>query len=266
MRLVKLLIFLSMMFLFSAVAVFGGSCTDSDRGPVDIADVAPFISQPGTSIDQFKTYKDVCVREELSDRKVSASPWLREFYCAGAIAKHKDFKCSDFGFENCITDDKGSYCKSNKPSAVQQSSSASAPKKAVADFYCGNKVMNRADAECYPPGKICIKDKLPGQCSSVCKCVVIGKYKDAASEAGKEPVEKSDASSASEKTKTVASLDIIVPSQEKMQESESEKTEMKEAAADKKEAQVIKQTVTLKVTAAVANTARSVWSKITGLF
>ena len=203
---IVVLLFLS---VFAASALAGsGSCSDSDKGPSNLKDVSDYLLVPGTSSDPFSTKSDVCVRTEFSEKKVQESQWLREFYCVGAMAMHKDFKCSDFGFEKCITDDTGSYCKSNKPKTAASQTIIS-QKKPVADFYCGSKVMNRADAQCFPPGKICIQDRMPGQCSNDCKCILIGKK--SGEESSKEKVVQKE--TPKEKPKSDASLEIKVPEQ-----------------------------------------------------
>lgn len=247
------------------------ACTDSDGGPLsNFKDIGKFLLTPGVTVDSFKTYKDVCVRNELSDKKVDHGEWLREYYCDNGLAKHKDFKCSDYEFEECVTDDKGSYCKSNKPvaasSSSSSSSSSSASKKPLADFYCGTKVMARADAECFPPGKLCVKDKLPGQCNSNCKCVLVGKS------AEKEAEKVVDKSSAAE---TAAEKPAAAKTAHKEIASESQKTEsapsssVPEASKEKTQESSespIKQTITLRAIAAIASGARKIWGSIAGLF
>lgn len=258
------------MILFSLLfAVFvGAGCTDTDGGPVDIKKPANYLLVPGTTVDTFKTSSDVCVREELSDKKVSESPWLREYYCSNGLAKHRDFKCTDFDFELCVTDGTGSYCKSDKPVSKSASSSSSAVKKdkaILADFYCGSKVMNRADAECYPPGKLCVKDRLPGQCNNNCRCVSVGGKSDESAGAEKKVVEGSGDSAEKpvDSVKPEASLDIVVPKQGGVS---ANKSELENSAGKKFEESPIKQTVTLKVISAVANGARKIWGRFLGLF
>ena len=261
--------FLYWLFAFSILlAVFvGAGCTDSDGGPVDIKKPAAYLVVPGNTADTFKTYSDSCVKTELSDKKVSESPWLREYYCSeSGLAKHKDFKCADYDSELCISDDRGSYCKSDKPVSTLSSSSSSVKKekKQLADFYCGSKVMNRADAECYPPGKLCVKDRMPGECSASCKCIPVGSKSEksrASSEKKSVEVKKEQPEEESEQ-KPKASIDIIVPAQTGVSASHPEKVVEKKSA----EASPIKQTVTLRVVFAVANGVKKVWSGIIGLF
>lgn len=259
--------FAVMILLLSifAQSVFAGSgsCSDSDKGPSNLKDVSDYLLVPGTAKDPFSTKSDACVRTEFSEKKVQEGQWLREFYCVGAMAMHKDFKCADFGFEKCVTDDTGSYCKSNKPKTAAAQITTS-QKKPVADFYCGTKVMNRADAQCFPPGKICIQDRMPGQCSNDCKCILIGNKSD--KEATKEVEEKVVNKVVSKETpketpKSDASLEIKVPKQKGVSTEPVVVQEKKEV-----DNSPIKQTVTLRVISGIANGVKSVWAKIAGIF
>lgn len=250
----RAIVLLAVLAALSATIVQAG-CTDTDNGPLsDLKDVSKFLTLPGTAVDQFKTYTDACVAKQFSDKKTTEGEWIREYYCAQGIAKHKDYKCVDFGFVKCTSDSDGAYCKSNNPT-ISQPAKVQKAKKQIADFYCGNKIMDRAKAECYPPGKICVKDKLPGQCSSDCKCALLTPKTE---EPEKEATESKEETPETEEKE--ASIDIIVPEQENVKTATEKKIE------EKKEETPIKQTLTLRVISKIASTAKKIWSGITGLF
>ena len=82
MRIMLGLLFVLLLFI---PLVFSATCTDSDKGPVEMNDVAAYVTTPGTAQDQFGTRKDVCVESELGRKSVEEGGWLREYYCFGAI-------------------------------------------------------------------------------------------------------------------------------------------------------------------------------------
>jgi len=257
----KRAIIFSIFVVLLSVSVYAGSCTDSDNGPVNLRDVASFLIAAGKTTDQFGSHGDVCLSYELSNKKVAEGPWLREYYCVGGLSMHKDFKCADFEFQNCVSDDKGSYCKTNKPVEKSSAKTVAVEKKPVVDFYCGDKVMNRADAECYPPGKLCVKDKLAGQCSSNCKCAIVGKKQAEMQSSEAVSSVSSEKEIAKTSSNSEASLEIKVPEQKGVSTTPPAKEENKVEAESP-----IKKTVTLKVISAIASGVKGLWFKITGLF
>lgn len=247
-----------MLFLFMIVFsmfVSAGTCTDSDKGPVNLKDVAGFIAVGGVTTDDFKSHEDRCVRSEFSDRSVDKATWIREYYCSGGLALSKSFKCADYGFNECVKDDDGrGHCSGGKAKEVVNEIKKAEPEKPKIDFYCGSVPMKRSDAECYPPGKLCIKDRLPGECSSACKCVTVNADEEESSEEPETNVEKTQ----EPEEKSEAGLEIKVPPQEKVSTTPQKQVEKKE--------ELVKQTVTLRVISALSNSVKKAWHGLWGWF
>ncbi|MBI4141356.1 hypothetical protein HY484_00355 [Candidatus Woesearchaeota archaeon] len=244
-------LFLLLFTVLLASFVFAGKCTDSDKGPVDLKDVAQFLAVGGLTTDDFKSHEDRCVRSEFSDRAVDKDKWVREYYCSGGLALSKSFKCSDYGFDVCVKDEDGrGYCYGGKAKEVPKDNKTKVVEKPKVDFYCGDVPMKRSDAECYPPGKLCVKNRLPGACSKSCKCVVV--------DAGDEEEETEEQSEEKNGEKPEAGLEIKVPLQEKVSTTPPKQAEKKEVP--------VKQGFTLKIIAGVSNTVKKAWSGLWGLF
>lgn len=252
-------IFLLLFTVLLSSFVSAASCTDSDKGPVNLKDVAEFIVVGGVTADDFKGKADACVRSESSDKKVDESDWLREYYCSGALALSKTFKCKDFGFDKCAHDDDGrGRCVGGKAKDVSKETVKAASAKPKVDFYCGTVPMKRSDAECYPPGKLCIKNRSAGECGKDCKCVIAG---DSDEESEEAPEESNDVSEEKNEEKGEASLEIEVPPQDT-----GSKTPPKEAKKVEKKDSPVKQTVTLRVIAAISHGVKKAWGGLWGLF
>lgn len=240
------------LFLLTAPFVFAGACTDSDGGPVDVSQAAAYVTIAGTVNDQFGVRKDFCVDREQGRKAVTEGVWLREYYCFGAINKHRDYKCSDLGFEKCVTDAEGvGYCKRKAGDTTPQPVTK---KVSLADFYCGGVPMNRADAECYPPGRLCVKDRLPGECSDDCKCSTITSDDEDTpeEETGEELAEDAGESTGNENEVTPAPTRTVAPVEKKPSPTP---TKILEASP-------IKQTITLRVIASIAHFFKSVWYSV----
>lgn len=180
----KTVILLTLAATILVLSVYSVTCTDSDEGPIDPTAPKEFLAKPGNTTIAKTTLVDHCMREK-NGVKVTEGPWIKEYMCIGNLAIGKDYKCSDYGYDKCITDKGLSACVAagkttvTAPKPVATPSNTTAPKKPKTPLkpQCGDKkIQPDLGEQCDPPGRLCVDaDGYAGTCEKNCKCAAYKK-------------------------------------------------------------------------------------------
>ncbi|MBI4148066.1 hypothetical protein HY490_02135 [Candidatus Woesearchaeota archaeon] len=166
------------IMILLTLPVFAATCSDSDDGPIDPAYPKDYINKPGNATFGKNSFSDYCMKEKGSIKQ-SDGPWIKEYMCLNTLAIGKDYKCSDYGYEKCITTNGLAACVSAgqktisalSPKNVTNTTTAPKPKVKLAP-QCGDKIVQKDRGEnCDPPGRLCIDaDGDAGLCEKTCTC------------------------------------------------------------------------------------------------
>ncbi|MBI4017243.1 MAG: hypothetical protein HY363_06145 [Candidatus Aenigmarchaeota archaeon] len=176
----KTLIILVSMAVVLLLPTIAATCTDSDEGPIDPSYPKEFLSKHGNTTVAKTVLSDYCMREK-NGVKIKEGEWIKEYMCIGNLAVSKDYKCSDYGYDKCISDKGLAGCvKSGQTSITTPTVTAATPVNATKPKktkvkllpQCGDKqIQQDRGEECDPPGRLCVDaDGFAGMCEKDCKC------------------------------------------------------------------------------------------------
>lgn len=175
----RAIILLTVAITILAIPVFSATCTDSDEGPIDPSYPKEFISKPGNTSVAKTMLTDYCMHEK-NGVKTGEGEWIKEYMCIGNLAIGKDYKCSNYGYQKCISDKGLAACVTTgkttvtAPKPVTTAQNTTTPKKPKVKLppQCGDKQIQQERGEqCDPPGRLCVDaDGYAGMCEKDCKC------------------------------------------------------------------------------------------------
>ena len=185
----KTLIILTSFAVVLTFQVIAATCTDSDEGPVDPSYPKEFVSKPGNTTVAKTVLSDYCMREK-NGVKIKEGEWIKEYMCIGNLAVGKDYKCSDYGYEKCVSDKGLSACvktgQTTVAAPVAKPANVTTPKKPKVKLQpqCGDKQIQQDRGEqCDPPGRLCVDpDGFAGMCEKDCICKAYKKGETSAPE------------------------------------------------------------------------------------
>ncbi len=145
-------------------------CSDED-GPKDLNDPVSAISHGAGASNKTHNVQDYCVHAK-GGINVNYSEWVREWHCVDDVLTYTDFKCQDWGFEECYTANNEGFCRgySSNPSPFENAS-YNLPYQ-LNESTCGDGRIEVPLEDCDPPGGFCRNTwGAEGACGFDCFCL-----------------------------------------------------------------------------------------------